>query len=331
LALTSWSALVGLAQTLTYKPTYVSLFILILIEESGCPLPLPGEWQLIRAGAQVMSGQMQPLYVFLAVVPASAIGCSILYFLARTGGRAAIARFGHLVRLDEARLNKLESRVRRLGPPAVLIGRVTPGMRLPTDIAAGVFGVPFRYYLSLAMVATCLRITFFLFLGPVWQRLWILLAPTRDTRFMLPLAAAIALLLAVHYGWLKRPIAALRKTLAAERPPIWVRYAVALVLTSAAISLAYFLPSLAPGKSWALLLLAAVLVSAHAGGFGPGLLSSIVSGAAGTYLFLPPILSWHVAARTDIALLTGFAILGVIASGLMHWSTRTFGDKPQTT
>src|SRR5690348_2398186 len=136
---------------------YLALFLLILVEEAGCPLPLPGESLIIYAGSRIARHEMSVARVFGAVVPASAIGCTILYFLARTGGRALVRKVGGRVHLDEARLANMEAFAKRIGPAAVLIGRLTPGIRVPTDVAAGIFRIKFHWYLPFALLATCIR------------------------------------------------------------------------------------------------------------------------------------------------------------------------------
>src|SRR5438309_1928472 len=133
---------------------YLALFILILIEEAGCPLPLPGESLIIYAGSRIIRGEMSTGLVFASVLPASAIGCTILYFLARTGGRALVHRVGDRIHFSERTLARMEAKAKRLGPVAVLLGRLTPGIRVPTDVAAGIFRVPFQYYLPFALLAT---------------------------------------------------------------------------------------------------------------------------------------------------------------------------------
>src|SRR5579884_4180924 len=84
---------------------YLALFVLILIEEAGCPLPLPGESLIVFAGSRIARGQMSALKVFGAVVPASAIGCTILYFVARTFGRRLVRRIGPRIHFTEDKLN----------------------------------------------------------------------------------------------------------------------------------------------------------------------------------------------------------------------------------
>lgn len=179
---------------------YLALFVLILIEEAGCPLPLPGESLILYAGSRIARGQMSALKVFGAVLPASAIGCTILYFVARTFGRRLVRRIGPRIHLSEETLNKFEAKAAKLGPAGVLLGRLTPGIRVPTDVAAGIFRIPFRYYLPFALLATCLRLAFFLYIGASAQRVGDAITITRDAKFVTGVVV-VALALAGFSCW----------------------------------------------------------------------------------------------------------------------------------
>jgi membrane protein DedA with SNARE-associated domain len=202
---------------------YLALFILILIEEAGCPLPLPGESLILYAGSRIVRGQMSAAGVFAAVVPASAIGCTFLYFVSRTGGRALVRKWGHRIHFDEAKLDKMEAKAKRVGPIAVLFGRLTPGIRVPTDIAAGIFRIPFKFYLPYALLATCIRLAFFLYVGATAHRLGLAIGITRDAKFLsaigvLLVAAAIGLFTWRHFR--PRPRRVVPPAMAADGPSI---------------------------------------------------------------------------------------------------------------
>ena len=203
--------------TLIGSHNYLALFVLILVEEAGCPLPLPGESLIVYAGSRIARHEMSAQRVFGAVVPASAIGCTILYFLARTGGRALVRKIGHRIRFDEAKLDAMEVKAKRLGPAAVLLGRLTPGIRVPTDIAAGIFRIPFRYYLPFALIATCIRLTLFLYVGASAQHLREAILVTRDAKFATALAVSLGVAAIALFSWRHfrpRP----RPALAVEQP-----------------------------------------------------------------------------------------------------------------
>ena len=181
--------------------SYLTLFALVLLEEAGCILPLPVESLLVVAGARIVRGQMSTGLVFGAVLPASAIGCSILYVAARAGGRPLLLWVGARTHLSAAKLDAAEARLGRLGPPAVLIGRITPGLRAPTGAAAGVFRVPPAPFLVWALVATCLRLAFFLYLGATAQHIGLAVVLTRRALFV---SAVLVFALVISGGLLWR-------------------------------------------------------------------------------------------------------------------------------
>src|SRR5688572_32037089 len=70
----------------------IAIFVIFLLEESGVPLPLPGDLALIWAGYHVASGQSRFIVVLLVVELATLIGASTLYWLGLRGGRPLIVR-----------------------------------------------------------------------------------------------------------------------------------------------------------------------------------------------------------------------------------------------
>lgn len=205
---------------------YLALFLLILIEEAGCPLPLPGESLIIYAGSRIARHEMSVARVFGAVVPASAIGCTILYFLARTGGRALVRKLGGRIHFDEAKLDWMEAKAKRIGPAVVLIGRLTPGIRVPTDVAAGIFRIKFQYYLPFALLATCIRLAFFLYVGASAQHLREAILLTRDAKLITALTVLAVIASAVWFTWhhfrlrLRRPAGSPARSLDEPAPSI---------------------------------------------------------------------------------------------------------------
>jgi hypothetical protein len=89
----------------------------------------------------------------------------VLYWLAARGGRPLLHRFGRFLRLDPAKLDRAEGWMQRRGPLAVFLGRIIPGLRTPTVIAAGVFGVPLVKFLPAFTAGSFLYILFFVLLG----------------------------------------------------------------------------------------------------------------------------------------------------------------------
>ena len=80
-------------------------------------------------------------------------------------------RYGRYIHLTPERLDQADAWLQRHGSMAIVFGRLTPGLRMATVIACGVFGVPFwRFFPSLALGAMLYILLYTLlgfFVGPV--------------------------------------------------------------------------------------------------------------------------------------------------------------------
>jgi membrane protein DedA with SNARE-associated domain len=143
----------------------VAIFVIFLLEESGVPLPLPGDLALIWAGYRVSAGQSLFVVVLLGVEAATLLGASTLYCLALRGGRPLVVRYGRFLHLDEGKLMRAEGWIGRNATMTVLLGRIVPGFRIVTPLAAGVFRVPYRTFLPALAVGTFINTAFWITVG----------------------------------------------------------------------------------------------------------------------------------------------------------------------
>src|SRR5215208_7810876 len=110
---------------------------------------------------------MNLLWVLFPLESATLLGASILYWFAARGGRPLLYRYGRYVHCDRDKLDRAEAWVQRRGAVAIVLGRIIPGLRVPTALAAGVFGVRYREFLPALGVGAFGYIAFFVLLG-VW-------------------------------------------------------------------------------------------------------------------------------------------------------------------
>ena len=87
----------------------IAIFVIFLLEESGVPLPVPGDLALIWAGYHVAGGQSDFVVVLLVVELATLIGASTLYWLRVRGGRPLVVGYGRFLHIDKSRLLQVES------------------------------------------------------------------------------------------------------------------------------------------------------------------------------------------------------------------------------
>jgi membrane protein DedA with SNARE-associated domain len=139
-----------------------AIFLILLLEESGIPLPLPGDLMVVLAGVRVQQGQMSLGVAVLLLESATLIGSSILYWLARRGGRPVLYRYGQWLHLAPDRLAAAERFLRRYGWLAIVVGRLVPGLRILISLVAGVFAVPYPVFLpALALGASVYLLVLF--------------------------------------------------------------------------------------------------------------------------------------------------------------------------
>jgi membrane-associated protein len=143
----------------------LAIFVIFLLEESGVPLPLPGDLALIWAGYHVASGQSLFVVVLLVVELATLIGASTLYWLGLRGGRPLVVRYGRFLHINEARLLRVERWVGRRALLAIFLGRIVPGFRVVTPLVSGVLQVPYRVFLPALAVGTLVNSALWMGLG----------------------------------------------------------------------------------------------------------------------------------------------------------------------
>ena len=126
-------------------------FVVILIEETGVPVPMPGDFLMLGIGVHARQGGVNLVQALITMELATLVGATILYSIASRAGRDLVYRYGRYIHLTPARLDQAERWLTRHGAAAIVAGRMTPGLRMATVIASGVFGVPvWRFLPSLA-------------------------------------------------------------------------------------------------------------------------------------------------------------------------------------
>ena len=129
---------------------YIAVFVLTILE-SAC-VPIPSELTIGGAGALCSAAFVASntnggtpanlLLVIVLGILGSLIGSYIAYAVGRTGGRAAIDRWGKYVLLTHADLDKADDWFAKRGEMAVGIGRCVPVVRTFISLPAGIGEMP---------------------------------------------------------------------------------------------------------------------------------------------------------------------------------------------
>ena len=146
----------------------LALFLWLLLEEAGLPMPIPGDLVILAAGARVGRGQMNLVAAVVLLEAATLLGASFLYWVARRGGRPVLYRYGKYLQLDVERLARAEDFFRRRGFLAIVFGRMMPGLRIASTVTAGALGVPYRVFFPACLIGSNNLLFFLLgiFAGP---------------------------------------------------------------------------------------------------------------------------------------------------------------------
>jgi membrane protein DedA with SNARE-associated domain len=123
---------------------YPLLFVLVMCESSG--VPIPGETALIASAVLASQGKLQIELVIAIAAAGAIVGDNIGYLIGRKGGRWALERPGafHRQRLEVLRVGEPFFQVH--GPKAVFFGRFVLGLRVWASWLAGATHMHWRSF-----------------------------------------------------------------------------------------------------------------------------------------------------------------------------------------
>ena len=150
---------------------YVTLFVVIAVEEAGIPLPIPGDLVIAYYGWRAARDPYEIAQTILTCALASTAGTQLPYWLARRWGRRVTERIAFWLDFDPAKAEELFARFGRHGFRSVLIARLIPGFRVAVALVAGTAGVRPLQFSAGVFVAGTMYWT-------VWVMLGVLLGPS---------------------------------------------------------------------------------------------------------------------------------------------------------
>ena len=140
-----------------HRYNYAPGFALLYIEETGIPLPAPGDVFVLYVGAHVPRYLAAYVAAWLGLIIAVVLGATNLFFISKKWGRQlAESQLAEYVHLSPERLARAEKWFARYGVLAIIFGRHIPGFRIPITVAAGVFRVPYRVFAPSVAVSTAI-------------------------------------------------------------------------------------------------------------------------------------------------------------------------------
>lgn len=114
---------------------YLAIFVL-MVAESAC-IPIPSEVTMAFGGALAATGHLNLVAVILVGTVGNLIGSYIAWAVGWVGGHPAVRRFGRLVWLSEADLDRAQAWFDHKGQAAVFVSRLLPVVRTFISLPAG--------------------------------------------------------------------------------------------------------------------------------------------------------------------------------------------------
>ena len=123
-------------QTLISQYGYWPVFVIVLLESAG--IPLPGETALLLAAAYAgATGQLNIAIVIACAAAAAILGDNLGYWVGRRFGVTLLARYGRYIHLTQSRLALGQYLFAQHGGKIVFIGRFIAFMRVFAALLAG--------------------------------------------------------------------------------------------------------------------------------------------------------------------------------------------------
>ena len=150
--------------------SYLGLFLLLLIEEAGIPLPIPGD--IIIATVSTFP-KTNYLFLVSTVILATLAGSTILFTLSKKIGRPLLVKFGKYIKITPEKIKKIESWFQKRGGMAIVIGRLIPGLRIITPIVAGTFEVSYKTFWVYTTLAAFIWANIYFIVGKFFGYLFV--------------------------------------------------------------------------------------------------------------------------------------------------------------
>jgi len=144
---------------------YLGLFLVLLLEEAGVPLPIPGDLFIAAMGFLASTGRASFFPAAGVVVAATFLGATALYQVSRHAGRRLLSFGGRWLGYDATREARLEGWLHRQGALGVVVGRLVPGLRIVMTLVAGALRLPLPTFFVGTLVAGAVWATLYFWLG----------------------------------------------------------------------------------------------------------------------------------------------------------------------
>jgi membrane protein DedA with SNARE-associated domain len=126
--------------------TYPVLFLLVLLESLG--VPLPGEIALVTAAAYASSGKISISIVIVLGALGAIVGGVLGYWIGVKGGLPLATRYGGYIGVRKSHIDRAHAFFERNGSKTILFGRFIAILRTWAAIVAGAAAMSFTKFVT---------------------------------------------------------------------------------------------------------------------------------------------------------------------------------------
>lgn len=186
---------------------YGSFALFILLMLGIFALPVPDETLMVFAGVLMAHGKLDIIPTIIAAFLGTCAGITISYLIGRTAGTFLIRKYGHWIRLTEAKMQRVHNWFEKVGRWALFIGYFIPGVRHLTGYAAGISVLEYRIFALFSYSGALIWCILFLSIGYFLGNKWIHIAELLEEQWTTIAFIVFGLILFVVLFWWRRKVA----------------------------------------------------------------------------------------------------------------------------
>jgi len=195
--------------------SYVAVFLAVLLE--GVGLPLPSLTFALVMAALAGQGQLNFWLVYILTVAGGIIGGVLGYWIGLKGGRKLVEKYGRFLFITPERFTRAEALSQKHGTKAIFFGRYLPAICVWGSNLSGIARLPFGRFFIANLLGMLLWSTTQLTLGYVGGRSFETLVQLMNGFVLLVVGGLIIGGIAIYYYNRRRTQSRL------QVPPITVR------------------------------------------------------------------------------------------------------------
>ena len=199
---------------------YLAIFVANTIDAAG--IPFPGRIVLILAGT-VVETKLQLALAIATGAAGALLGDHALYLAGRRGGMTLLAAYCRLTLGSERCVEDTVRYFRRFGPPAILLGRYSTGVRLFAAILSGCGYIRYTRFVVYDIVGSLVYATLWVMVGHAFgEQVSTILAWLGRRRAIVLVVPAVVLAIVACRVWRRRRSGAARLGLVPDQARIGV-------------------------------------------------------------------------------------------------------------